>query len=200
MFYTIYKITNLVNRKIYIGAHKTSKLDDNYMGSGEVIKSAINKYGKENFKKEYLEIFDNSEEMFLMEAKLVTKEFIKEDTNYNLKEGGYGGFDYINKNGLQTHRVSSEDSKKGQVNSIKSRIKNGGLESFACFKGKTHSDETKARMRESQKGKQSGEKNSQFGARWVYNISLNISKKITEGEIESYLAKGWKRGRKIPTK
>ena len=49
----IYKITNLVNGKIYIG--KDTKDRKDYYGSGIVIKQAIKKYGKENFKKEILE-------------------------------------------------------------------------------------------------------------------------------------------------
>lgn len=88
MYYTVYRITNLINNKIYVGCHQTKHIDDGYMGSGKLILQAIKKYGKENFKKEILFIFDNKEEMFFKEKELV---FIGEGS-YNLKHGGHGGF------------------------------------------------------------------------------------------------------------
>ena len=48
MYFYVYKITNKINENIYIGVHKTKDLDGGYFGSGKILNSAINKYGKEN--------------------------------------------------------------------------------------------------------------------------------------------------------
>lgn len=88
MFYIIYKIANLVNHKIYIGAHRTNNLDDGYLGSGDKIKLAIKKYGSNNFIKEILSLHPDETSMYLEENRLVTKEFISSDKNYNSTVGG----------------------------------------------------------------------------------------------------------------
>lgn len=98
MFYTVYKITNLINDKIYIGVHKTKNLDDGYMGSGKLIKMAIDKYGLDNFKKEYIYIFDNEDDMYKMESIIVDEEYLKIESTYNIKEGGNGGWSKVNDN------------------------------------------------------------------------------------------------------
>lgn len=54
----VYKTTNLFNGKIYVG--KDCGRPSNYLGSGIILKQAIKKYGKENFKKEVLEVCDLS--------------------------------------------------------------------------------------------------------------------------------------------
>ncbi len=96
MFYTIYKITNQLDGKIYIGSHKTRELDDDYMGSGKILMRAQKKHGIENFKKEILFVFDNPEEMYAKEATLVNEDFLMEENTYNLRIGGFGGWDYVN--------------------------------------------------------------------------------------------------------
>lgn len=88
MHYIVYKITNLINAKFYIGVHKTLNLNDGYMGSGVLIKKAILKYGPQNFKKEILKEFTSLEEAVKYEAELVTKDFVLEDNNYNIALGG----------------------------------------------------------------------------------------------------------------
>lgn len=88
MFYIIYEIMNLINGKIYIGAHKTSNIDDNYMGSGIAIKKAVKKYGKSNFSKRILWIFNNESEMWAKEAEIVNEQFVSRHDVYNQCLGG----------------------------------------------------------------------------------------------------------------
>ncbi len=88
MYYTIYKITNTVNNKIYIGQHQTEDIDDGYMGSGTVLLRAKKKYGVDKFKKETLYIFDNFKDMDLMESEIVDEEFVSRRDTYNVVLGG----------------------------------------------------------------------------------------------------------------
>ncbi len=99
MFYYMYQIKNKSNGKIYVGVHKTSDMNDGYMGSGKAIRAAISKHGIENFEKTILETFESSEEMFKREKEIVTEDFLSRRDVYNLRRGGSGGFDYLNKTG-----------------------------------------------------------------------------------------------------
>lgn len=86
----IYKTTNLINGKIYIG--QNSNNDEKYFGSGFLITKAIKKYGLENFKKEIIEECP-SKDILNDREKFWIKFFNSTDKNigYNISEGGTGG-------------------------------------------------------------------------------------------------------------
>jgi hypothetical protein len=86
----------LVNGKIYIGKHVTSNIEDNYFGSGNLIRAAIKKYGLENFEFKILFELQNEEEMNLLEKSVVTEAFCARKDTYNINVGGDGGWSYIN--------------------------------------------------------------------------------------------------------
>ncbi len=47
-YHFIYKTTNLINGKFYIGMHSTSNLKDGYLGSGKRLWFSIKYHGREN--------------------------------------------------------------------------------------------------------------------------------------------------------
>lgn len=98
MYYIVYKTINLVNDKFYIGKHKQNTDPyqfDGYYGSGSQILNAIKKYGKENFIRETLFVFDNEHDCLAKEEEIVAPHFGKPHC-YNMRSGGIGGFEHIN--------------------------------------------------------------------------------------------------------
>lgn len=215
MFYTIYKITNKSNGRFYIGSHKTRQLDDNYMGSGTYIKKAINKYGVENFEKEILYVFDNQESMYEKEAEIVNERFISEENTYNLNVGGFGGWNYVNDMKLNNRNhehtpqkisatlkkyYESSERREFLSNTIKKSYNDGtrtatsGPEHMREMSKKAQTTEAIEKRNNTRKliKFQVGERNSQFGSRWIYNTKTLEIKKLRYGEP---LHSGWEYGK-----
>lgn len=89
-YHIVYKTTNIVNNKIYVGLHSTNNIDDKYIGSGYILKDAIVKYGKDKFIREVLYVFNTRKEAREMEALIVDRDFISRKDTYNLTIGGMG--------------------------------------------------------------------------------------------------------------
>lgn len=86
----IYKITNLINNKIYVGQDKNN--NSFYLGSGTAIKNAIKKYGKENFKKDILETCSDCNELNEKEIYWIDKLNSRDkEIGYNISKGGDEG-------------------------------------------------------------------------------------------------------------
>jgi group I intron endonuclease len=86
----IYKITNLINNKIYIGKSKYN--NEKYLGSGIALENAKKKYGIHNFNKEIIEEVDCEKKLNLLEKFWIHKlKSYDKKIGYNIAEGGNGG-------------------------------------------------------------------------------------------------------------
>lgn len=88
----IYKITNKLNNKIYIGKREKPYFDKNYWGSGKYLINAYKKYGKENFIREII-CWCPTKEILWEKEKYYIKKYNTQDKNigYNIGRGGEGG-------------------------------------------------------------------------------------------------------------
>lgn len=186
----IYKTTNLLNGKIYIG--QDTKNDPNYIGSGKIIKEAIRKYGKSNFSKEILEKCDSIES--LNEREIYWISFYDSTNNeigYNILKGGLGssGFkqseDVIRKirennksekfREIMASPSVAEKISQGQKNSIKKKELHSSIEyrekMSSSLKGRKINDDHRKKLSESLKGKKKSEE---------HRMNLSKSLKNTE--------------------
>lgn len=123
--YFIYETTNLINNKKYRGKRvtKCTNLEPSYLGSGKLLKLAVEKYGKQNFKREIIDFADSIEDLNKLEEKYVNQEWVKSPNTYNMKLGGNGGFDHIRDNKqFNTNRILAlREACQNRLNSLENR-------------------------------------------------------------------------------
>jgi hypothetical protein len=120
--YILYKTTNTVNGKFYIGVHHQKKkfhysVSDGYLGSGRTLETAIKKYGKENFSRETLAVFSDKKFAYQVEKLYVDKDFLKRKDVYNGIVGGNG-----DKWSERDKKKHSEDSRRAGLKTVELKL------------------------------------------------------------------------------
>lgn len=178
----IYKITNLINGKIYVGMTKQNKLvrfeqhikKSNNQKLNYPILNAIRKYGKENFKVETICECENFHTLIKKEIFWINKLNSLVPNGYNIAKGGNGGDLISNHPNLKFIKQKMSKSKMGtknyfygkhhseiSINKIKNNMPDmSGNKNAFC--GKHHNNETKILISEQNK-KRTKELNSFYG-------------------------------------
>ena len=183
--------------------HSTFNINDGYFGSGKRLWYSIKKHGKKNHIKHIIEFCSNREILRIREQEIVNKELLNDPMCMNLVIGGGKSWTL---NGCKKGGKSLADKVKADPEFKKILIKNinknriialkSGKLLPPSFKGKHHSENSKMLIGQKNSIHQSGEKNSQFGKCWIYNDELMISKSIKKEELDVWISKNWKKGRK----
>jgi group I intron endonuclease len=202
MYGYIYETTNLINGKKYIGQHK-GEFDQSYLGSGNIIRRAILKYGIDNFKVVILDTavgwkeLDDKEKFYIGKLKKSGNEF------YNIANGGQGYNNLLDEDGhlLKSVKVNISKATRGipKSDDMKKRLSSTtkGV-SKIWLKNKPWTDEHKKNMSESCKRKyqiQNIIKNDGTPNKGKKMINKNgIIKYVSESEIDKYINVGWNKG------
>ena len=160
----IYKITNTLNGKVYIGKttrslEKGFKEHCNPGSSCCAIRNAIQKHGKENFKISLISIHQDKESADAEEKRLITEYCSIRKSGYNLTYGGEGGalseetkrkisVAHTGKKLSKEHKTKMSNAKKGSKNYNfgKHMSEEQKLKISIGNKGKIVSEETKRKI------------------------------------------------------
>jgi len=210
-YHLIYKTTNLINNKIYIGAHSTNNINDGYIGSGKRLHAAIERHGVENFKREVLYIFNSPEEMFEKEKEIITEKFVSRPDVYNIVTGGFGGF---NKGSINLRHITNTET--GEVIAVdKVKLKEflnngwvlGGVQPSNKGKVYMYKDDKRIALDSARtekylkEGWQLGYPESPTkGKIWIYHKIENRYTLCDEEELETYVDQGWIKKKWAPVK
>lgn len=210
MKYYFYRTTNTVNGKFYYGVrHSENPEKDSYLGSGLVLKEAIQKYGREKFRKDILEYFPSMEKAYEREAEIVTDDLVSNPMCYNVKHGGKGGLlgTTIIHKGQEIRRVCEISVPKYEaLGWVKGYPEETNLARVQARRGYRHSEETRKKIGEKSAQRKHTEESknlmsikhrgnlSTSGMIWVTNELED--RHIRPEELNVWVEKGYRKGRK----
>ena len=150
----IYETTNLINGRKYIGLSSKKEFDKSYLGSGLILKKAVEKYGRENFEVKPLEYHDSKEKLIEAERRVIKERKANiSDKYYNICEGGQWG-DVISGMSEESKKAMGEkisQKRKNWFNNNPHQRKNYAERMRKIASGKKLSEEDKARLQKAQK-------------------------------------------------
>lgn len=215
MIHIVYKTTNILNNKYYIGVHSTFNINDNYLGCGHwrgrklrinsnvPILNAFNKYGDINFKKEILFVFDTREEALLMEEQLIN---IDDPMTYNARTGGKSEYIFIDSVKKKMSEKAKNRSKSNllQTNILKEysrqrknktydqiygeeKAKEISLKKSKALTGRKLTEDHKRKMSNNRKGKDCGKCSGRI---YVWNSLENRLTRLHREDIDTGLENG----------
>ena len=148
----IYKTTNLITKKIYVGKCSTEVVENGYLGSGKHFLYSLNFYGKENFQREIIEFCRsqshlNRREVFWIEKLDARNPLI----GYNIGRGG-------NCPNIEYHTEESKQkiSEAGKNRTVFEETRNRQHRTRERH-SYTHTEETKKKLSLSHIGKKQSE-------------------------------------------
>ena len=149
MYGYIYITTNLINGKKYIGKSTFRDGWKSYLGSGVVLKKAIEKYERDNFCKDIVYLAQNEEELNVAEREFIECHgALKNNDYYNIALGGEGGNVTAGMTPEQYERY--RERVRGKNNPMYGIDRKGEK---AAFYGRKHTEETKEKLRIANTGK-----------------------------------------------
>lgn len=192
MYGYIYKTTNIITNKIYVGQKKSDVfLGEEYLGSGIRLGSSIQHHGKENFKVELLDTADSKEELDKKEIFWI-KELNSKDpeVGYNLTDGGDG---VVGGNGSWNKGLTKEqDSRLIQTDSTRKKRSDSLKKAYSEGRHQiNYTPELHDKM--SQKAKERQHLPTTLGKISITNGDKN--KMVFPDELETYELQGWYKGK-----
>lgn len=196
MYGYVYFTENLINGKCYIGKHVKKTFDVHYKGSGIVLRSAIKKYGWDNFICQPIQWCETKKELENAEKHWIEKCNAKEsEIFYNLANGGGGDYAHPNngkrcwteeqKKAFSERCKGREPWNKGKTG-VQHKSEEQRLKQSLALKGRKNgplSDEAKRKISKSKKGATPWNKGL-TGAQQAWNKGISWSeetkKKISE--------------------
>lgn len=201
MYGYIYKTTNLINGKIYIGKHRAKQFDIKYFGSGIILKNAIKKYGIENFVCEMLESCDSLAQLNEREVYWIEKfNSQRAEIGYNISNGGDGLSpmpehvkDKIRQANLGKKYSLASREKRRKSNLGKHHLNSEQIKLLAEARRKSGCYSKRKPMAEETKRKISAANKHPNGYVWINDGANN--KKVLKADANNYLVNGFVLGR-----